>query len=332
MAKQRLTKWIRRRHWYVRRRILHTTFTAAARAAEFALSRRAARGGIEVIRDVKYGRHRIAHRLDIYRPAAASGPLPVLLYVHGGAFTLCSKETHRGIAQANAEGAGYLVFNINYRLAPGYRFPAAIADVCKAYCWVVANCARYGGDPQRIVVAGESAGGNLALGAAIAATYRRPERYARKVYETGVVPVGVMPVCPYLQASDPSRHSAAGYIAHSVARAIEVAYLGRAALPGPRTLMADPIRVLEECGAPHRPFPPVFSGVGERDLCRADVKRLEKACRELGIAISVNYYPKELHAFHALQWRKASRLFWRRAFRYMRRLARGAPPRMALAA
>ncbi|HUS23935.1 MAG TPA: alpha/beta hydrolase [Candidatus Binatia bacterium] len=329
----RVRKVVGRRRWYWRRRVLNGTFRGAALLADFVVERQAARDHIEILRDIRYGRHRTGHQLDIYRPLRPARPLPVLLYIHGGAFTLCSKDTHRSIALANARGAGYLVFNINYRLAPAHAFPAAISDACDAYRWVVEHCAAYGGDPSRIVLAGESAGGNLALGVAIAATYRRPEFYARKVWALGVVPVGVMPVTPYLQASDPARHTAAGYLALAATRAIAADYLGKRALPDERNLMADPVRILEECGAPQRPFPPVFSGVGDRDaVCWNDVKRLEKACRRLGIPITAHYYPNEIHAFHALQWRSASRLFWRRAFRFMKRVAQGASPRAALRA
>lgn len=311
------------------RRWFHATFKAAARLGERLQARQAEVAQVDVIRDVRYGRHPVAHCLDIYRPRGRDAPLPVMLYIHGGAFTVCSKDTHRGLALLKAAGPGYLVFNINYRLAPAYPFPAAIEDACAAYCWVVAHAARYGGDPRRIVVAGESAGGNLALGVAIAATYARPEAYARPVYESGVVPAAVMPICPYLQASDPARHAGAGYWSESVARDIAELYLGENnAQPSAATLMADPIRVLEECGRPRRRFPEVLSGVGTRDLCRSDVRRLAAACRRLGIRARVRYYDGEIHAFHVLRWRVASRRFWKEMFTFMKRTARTAPRRL----
>ncbi|MEZ4566278.1 MAG: alpha/beta hydrolase [Desulfobacterales bacterium] len=58
-----------------------------------------------------------AHQLDIYRPLDMGLPRPVIMYIHGGGFTMCSKDTHQGIALAYADH-GYVVFNINYRLPP----------------------------------------------------------------------------------------------------------------------------------------------------------------------------------------------------------------------
>jgi acetyl esterase len=306
---------------HMQRRGWHMMFNGLARLATRAMERRAFDAGIELIRDVAYGPHPVAHRLDIYRPRFAPRPLPVLLYIHGGGFVVCSKETHRGIALLKAARPGYLVFNINYRLAPAYRFPAAIEDACAAYRWVVANAARYGGDPTRIVVAGESAGGNLSLGVAIAASYERPEPYARAVYKLGVVPAAVMPITPYLQASAPERHAGFGFWSSSVARDIAELYLGDDTAPSDANLMADPIRVLEECGPPQRRFPEVLSGVGTMDLCWADVRRLRIACRKLGITARVRCYRGEIHAFHVLRWRTAARRFWREMTEFLRRIA-----------
>lgn len=309
-ARRRLWTWsvkLQRRSW-------HALFATASRLADASLRREARE--VEVIRDVAYGAHPVAHTLDIYRPRGVKGPLPVMLYIHGGAFTICSKDTHRGIALAKAVGSQYLVFNINYRLAPSHPFPAAIEDACAAYRWVVKHARRYGGDPRRIVVAGESAGGNLALGVAVAATYRRPEPYAKAVYATRVVPVAVMPICPYLQASEPEGRDG-GFLTRRVARDIALMYLGEGTHDPQAILMADPIRVLEECGAPQRRFPPVLSGVGTRDICTTDVRRLGRACRRLGIPATMRYYPGEVHAFHALRWRVAAQRFWLEMFRFM---------------
>lgn len=306
---------------HAQRRGWHALFNGIARLAQRRLARSARVAGVEEIRDLAYGPHPVAHRLDVFRPRGVARPLPVLLYIHGGGFAVCSKDTHRGIALLKAAGPGYLVFNINYRLAPAYRFPAAIEDACTAYRWIVRNAARFGGDPGRIVVAGESAGGNLALGVAIAATYRRPEPYARAVYETRIVPVGVMPITPYLQASAPGRHAQAGFWSAAVASDIAHMYLGPDASPSERTLMADPIRVLEECGAPRRRFPRVLSAVGTSDLCWDDVRRLRVACRKLGIPAQVRCYRGEVHAFHVLRWRVAARRFWREMLAFMRQVA-----------
>jgi len=305
-------------------RVVGALLSGLARAGELVADLRAAREDVAVLENVPYGSHPVAHQLDIYRPRYARGLLPVLLYIHGGAFVLGSKDTHRSLALLNAQRARYLVFNINYRLAPGHPFPSAIADACAAYRWVAQHARQYGGDPERIVVAGESAGGNLALGVAIAATYRRPELYARSLFAACPAPLGVMPLMPLLQTSDPARRAGQpgiGPLTLSVLKQIERAYLGGPVTASAATLMADPVRVLEECGAPDREFPMVFSGAGTADPCCADVRRLALACRTLDLTMEAAYFRDEGHAFHALHWRRAAQLFWKRSVAFLRKVA-----------
>ncbi|MFO0635528.1 MAG: alpha/beta hydrolase [Nannocystaceae bacterium] len=88
----------------------------------------------------------------MYRPQGAAESRPVVLYVHGG-FRVLSKDSHwiMGLAFARA---GYVVFNIGYRLAPRHPFPAALQDAAAALAWVHEHAARAGGDASRLVLAG----------------------------------------------------------------------------------------------------------------------------------------------------------------------------------
>src|SRR5439155_19026230 len=124
--------------------------------------------------------------------------------IHGGGFRILSKDTHwvMGLAYARR---GYLCANISYRLAPRHPYPAAVADACAAYAWVVERIREHGGDAARLVLAGESAGGNLVTALAVAASYRRSEPYARAVWDTGVSPAAVIAACGILQVSDTER-------------------------------------------------------------------------------------------------------------------------------
>lgn len=310
------------RRW--RRKAIAGTFKLLARLGRNLVQRKRLQRHIELIRDVAYGPHRY-NRLDIYRPEFAPRPLPVLLYIHGGAFMMCSKETHHAIAVTHAARADYLVFNIDYRLAPHFKYPAAHEDACLAYRWVAENCARYGGDPSRIVVAGESAGGNLALAIAVAASYERPEPWAKAVFDCPVRPAAVAPLMPYLQVSNPTRqvfNPAGSRLALNVAQDIAESYLGVGnTQASSETQMADPIRILEECGSPAKPLPPVFSGVGTIDLCCEDVLRLERACQRLHVPATIHYYENEVHAFHVLRWRSNAQLFWRANMDFLRTIA-----------
>lgn len=312
----------------LQRRTLHNMFELLARADVLTSASKQQSEQLDVFHDVDYGPY-LANRLDIFRPRYAARPMPVMLYIHGGAFMLCSKRTHRNLAMENAIHGQYLVFNIDYRLAPRHKYPAAHEDACRAYRWVVDNCARYGGDPKRIVVAGESAGGNLALTVAVASSYRRYEPWAQEVYDAPHRPIAVQAIMPFLQVSNPGRQVVNPYassLAAGVAKEVARAYLGVSrTFSASQTLMADPIRVMEECGAPDRPFPRVWSGVGTGDLCCDDVMRLEKRCLELDIPCEAHYYEGEVHAFHAFRWRLNAQRYWRDNFRFMRHVAMGKP-------
>ena len=97
----------------------------------------------------------------IYRPSAQQ-PLPIVVFVHGGGFVVGSVRTHDALARRIARDAQAIVVSIDYRLAPEHPFPAAVDDCWAALQWVAAHAAELGGDPSRIAVAGDSAGGNLA--------------------------------------------------------------------------------------------------------------------------------------------------------------------------
>jgi acetyl esterase len=99
-------------------------------------------------------------RLDIIVPPGTA-PFPVLVFFHGGGWVVGDKASYTRICKSLAM-QGYLVVNVNYRLAPRYRCPDQIRDVAAALGWVTGNVQRYGGDASRIVLAGDSAGALLA--------------------------------------------------------------------------------------------------------------------------------------------------------------------------
>lgn len=113
----------------------------------------------EVAKDVAYGAHP-RHVLDVYSPRSAAGA-PVIVFAHGGAFVDGHKDRNAEI-YANVgwyfARNGIVLVNIEYRLAPEFRYPAATEDVAAAVEWVRKNIERFGGDPRRIFVMGHSAG------------------------------------------------------------------------------------------------------------------------------------------------------------------------------
>jgi acetyl esterase len=106
--------------------------------------------------------------IRVYRPKG-DGPFPILLFFHGGGFTIGSIESHDPVARQLGAQAEAVVVSVDYRLAPEAKFPAAVEDCFAATEWVAANADAIGGDASRIAVCGDSAGGNLATVAAILA-------------------------------------------------------------------------------------------------------------------------------------------------------------------
>ena len=94
---------------------------------------------------------------------------PALLYFHGGGYCVGSLDSHDSLCRTLAALTPCCVLNVGYRLAPGHPFPTAVHDAQDAYQWLLSNGPAHGIDPQRIAVGGDSAGGTLATGLAIAA-------------------------------------------------------------------------------------------------------------------------------------------------------------------
>jgi acetyl esterase len=111
-------------------------------------------------------------RVRIYRPASMSGPVPTLVYAHGGGFVFCDLDSHDGLCRSFANLIPAVVVSVDYRLAPEHQWPAAAEDVLAVAQWAARNVDALGGDADRIVVGGDSAGGNLAAAAALMARDR----------------------------------------------------------------------------------------------------------------------------------------------------------------
>ncbi len=307
--------------------VVDSFFRGLSRAGQFHPRAAPHRHDVEVIRDVPYLPTGLAeHRLDVYRPMSSSRPgaplAPVVLYVHGGGFRILSKDTHwvMGLAYARR---GYVVFNVSYRLAPRHPFPAAIEDVCRSLRWVAENARSYGGDPERLVFAGESAGGNLVTSLALTTSFRRPEPFAREVFELGLQPRAVVAACALLQVSDTQRFKRrwpqmSGFINDRLEEVTD-AYLGATAHHPELQELADPLLVLEGKSQPDRPLPAFFAPCGTKDPLLDDTRRLQAALQLRGVPCEARFYPGELHAFHALVFRERARECWADTFQFLDR-------------
>jgi acetyl esterase len=304
-------------------------YDLATRATLLHPQARPSRHGVEHLRDLPYrAGGAVAHRLDIYRPAGLREPTPVVLYLHGGAFQILSKDSHRIMALGFAR-AGHVVAIINYRLAPRHPYPAAVQDSCAALEWVVDQIARFGGDPNRIALAGESAGANLATSLAVCASYRRPEPWARGVFDAAPNLRAVLPACGILEVSNVERlltrnPTLSPWVGDRV-RDTERGYLGRADPKVSRDL-ADPLRVLERGDRPDRPLPPFFACCGTADPLLDDTRRLGRAVNALGGVCEIAIFPGAVHAFHAMVWDRQARLCWAKQLAFLDRHLWGSAP------
>lgn len=129
-------------------------------AAYAPLLARAPKGDNQVVRDLPYGMHP-RQVLDVYRPAGRSG-LPVVLFVHGGAFVRGEKdstpEIYANVCHYFARH-GHVALNVEYRLAADAPYPGGAQDVAASVAWARAHAREHGGDPTRLFLVGHSAGG-----------------------------------------------------------------------------------------------------------------------------------------------------------------------------
>ena len=125
---------------------------------------------VEAVEDFSIGGPGGPLALRLYRPGGpASPPPPLLVFFHGGGWVIGDLDIQDGLCRAVANRAGCAVLSVDYRLAPEHPFPAAADDAWAACRWAAARAADLGVDTDRLGVAGDSAGGNLALGVALRA-------------------------------------------------------------------------------------------------------------------------------------------------------------------
>jgi acetyl esterase len=294
--------------------------------------------GVHVVRDIPYRKTGLAaHTLDVYRPAGPTPTegYPVVFYVHGGGFAMLSKDTHQVMAMAFAR-QGYVVVNVNYRL--GYRnpFPLPLEDVSEALAFAVRTAHVHGGDASRLVLAGESAGGNLVTALAVGLSSERSEavvRPLRQLRQVGFRPVAVVPVYGMLDLTDLPRLGRRKRLPPGVWDQIFHAaesYLGGDWSPARASAapLASPLRIIEDAAArgARLELPPFFVPCGTRDPLLTDSQRLTAALSKLSIPVTELIHEGEIHGYNALIWRPAAKDMWRRVHAFLRPLVASAAP------
>jgi len=230
------------------------------------------------------------HRLDgsiqarSYRPRdAAAGPLPALVYYHGGGWVLGNLDTIDGLCRRLANASGCVVVSVDYRLSPEAKFPAALDDCHEAARAVASEPGSFGIDPARIAVGGDSAGGNLAAAVAIRARDRADLALA---FQLLIYPIAdfAFDTPSYLENAEGfglTRDAMIWYWDQYLARADDGA-----------SPLASPLRAADLAG-----LPPALVVTAEYDVLRDEGEAYAARLRDAGVAVDLRRYPGQIHGF-----------------------------------
>lgn len=217
----------------------------------------------------------------VYRPAS-EGPLPTVVYFHGGGFTVGDLDTHELVGRGMAVGCDAVVVAVDYRLAPEHPWPAGVEDAVAATRWVAQHLDDLGGD-DRLAVAGDSAGANLAT--IVAQVWRDEGRQlAGQLLIYPVTDIG---------ADHPSMtENAEGYLLDLATMAwFQQQYTGHLPSVDPTDPRLSPIH-----GDLHGLAPAVIA-VAEFDPLRDDGLAYAAALEDAGVPVQVRSFPGMVHGF-----------------------------------
>jgi acetyl esterase/lipase len=218
----------------------------------------------------------------VYLPQGASN-LPGILYIHGGGWVIANAEVYDGGARGLAKQADAIVVSIDYRQAPEHKFPAAWEDCIDAWRWLSEHAAAIGADPSRLAIAGESAGGNMAVATAVEAKQLGlpAPRHVLAVYP--VAQTGSLNTVSYLENA----------IAKPLNRPMIEWFLSH-------LLRSDEDKQdtrLDLVHADLRGLPPVTIINATIDPLRSDGEQLKDALEEAGVPVERKLYTGVSHEF-----------------------------------
>ncbi len=220
----------------------------------------------------------------VYTPENASGPLPLLVYYHGGGHVIGSPETHDPTARNLCAGAHCKVVSVNYRKGPEHKFPAAVDDAFAALQWCAANASSLGVDASRIAVGGDSAGGNLAAVTALMARDARGPALSFQLL--------IYPVSDYRCKSDSYERYSKGY---GLLEAETMSWFQNHYLNSPEDAddwRASPLLAQDLSG-----LPPAKVMTAQYDVLHDDGVALAEALDAAGNTVSHEDYPGMIHGF-----------------------------------
>jgi acetyl esterase len=221
----------------------------------------------------------------VYTPNGGTKPFPVIVYYHGGGWVIANKEVYDGGARALSKMAGAVVVSVDYRQGPEHKFPAAHDDAFAAYKWALANAQSINGDPTRVALAGESAGGGLAIATAIRA---RDEKIQ--------MPVSVLAVYP-IAGTDTAT---ASYVQNANAKPLNRAMMSwffRNYLRSDADRSDPRVNLV---AADLKGLPPTTIINAEIDVLRSEGEMLAQKLRDAGVSVEQKTYPAVTHEFFGM--------------------------------
>ena len=222
---------------------------------------------------------------EYFSAAPAEGPLPTLLWAHGGGFVMGFVETDEPAMEDIVESVGCTVFSIEWRWAPEHPYPASMHDCLAAALWLHAEAEHLGVDPDRIAIGGKSSGAGIAAGLALAL---RDQDAFQPCLQLLVYPMlddrNITPSS--LDTTDPRLWNRdANLLAWQ-------AYLGELAGTDKVPAYAAPSRTKDMAG-----LAPTFLIVGELDLFRDEDIDYAQRLLQAGVATELHVYPGAIHGF-----------------------------------
>jgi acetyl esterase len=226
----------------------------------------------------------------IYRPQGA-GPFPVLHFFHGGGWVLGDLDTHDALCRDLCSQARHLVLAFDYRRAPEYPFPTPVMDSLASLDWTQDHAQRLGGDAARIVLCGDSAGGNLAAVAAQQARTSHPALVKGQVLIYPVTDHCGHARWPSYTAVDPRKLR----LTHAAMCGLWAQYLRDSPLwtRGMRSHpLATPLHAEDLRG-----LPPAMVLIAEQDVLRDEATEYARRLGDAGNRVQVRRYAGQQHAF-----------------------------------
>ncbi len=220
----------------------------------------------------------------IYTPIDSPTPLPIIVYFHGGGWVLGDLESHDNLCRSLAAKAGAVVVAVDYRLAPEHIFPAALDDAAVALRWTIDNASALNGDPTRLAVAGDSAGGNIAAALSALESEQNNTSIAAQVL-----------LYPAVDLSNLDRQSAMQFAEGYFLTRERMAWFIQQYVPD-ATLRLDP-RASPLLAADHSGLPPTLVITAEFDPLRDEGEAYAQALDKAGVSTRTKRFDGVLHGF-----------------------------------